>query len=454
MRGQEKFNRFAGRFPHPHVPFFDRPHWTRRRFFELLGGGVTGSLLASSQAAVTQNKARNVVFVLLLGGASQVDTFDFKEVSGFSPLDKLKPDTINGIRWPVGLLPKMAVQLPNLAIVRSVRAWALEHGLSQTWSQIGRNPAGVLGTVAPHIGSIVAIEKEPERKPNQVFPPFLAINSPGAVGSGYLPVTYAPFKTLPGGLSNTSIPEGAALSNERWALLHELDDPLRTNSPLGARVEDHETFYRAARGLMYNPAVDKAFQMAAADRQRYGSSSFGDACLIARQALDANQGTRFIQITSGGWDMHNDIYSNSNMSLFGNGKMLDDGFSALLADLKSSGLLNETLIVMMGEFGRTVGPLSPQGGRDHYAQQFCVFAGAGVRGGRTIGATNASGSEIVDYGWSRQRYVRAEDIEATIYSALGIDWTTVRRDDPFNRGFEYVPFSGDDVYGPINELWG
>ena len=72
----------------------------------------------------------------------------------------------------------------------------------------------------------------------------------------------------------------------------------------------------------------------------------------------------------------------------------------------------------------------------------------------TIGATNATGGDTADPGWSRQRYVRAEDIEATIYSALGIDWTTVRHDDPLKRGFEYVPFSADDLYGPVHELWG
>jgi hypothetical protein len=108
---------------------------------------------------------------------------------------------------------------------------------------------------------------------------------------------------------------------------------------------------------------------------------------------------------------------------------------------------------MVGEFGRTVGPVTPAGGRDHWVQQTAVFAGAGVQGGRAIGSTNASGSDTSDFGWSRQRYVKPEDIEATIYSAMGIDWTKVRYDDPFHRGFEYVPFSDQDIYGPINELW-
>jgi hypothetical protein len=82
-----------------------------------------------------------------------------------------------------------------------------------------------------------------------------------------------------------------------------------------------------------------------------------------------------------------------------------------------------------------------------------AFAGAGIKGGRAIGATDSMGADTTDFGWSRQRYVKPEDIEATIYSAMGINWTNVRYDDPFGRGFEYVPFSGDDLYGPIDELW-
>jgi uncharacterized protein (DUF1501 family) len=134
--------------------------------------------------------------------------------------------------------------------------------------------------------------------------------------------------------------------------------------------------------------------------------------------------------------------------------MLDDGLSALLADLKAGGLLKETLVVVMGEFGRTVGRLSAQNGRDHYLQQFAVFAGAGVRGGRAIGSTDERGSATRDPGWSRNRDIRPEDVEATLYSALGINWTRTRYDDPFGRGFEYIPYAGEDLYGPIEELWG
>jgi hypothetical protein len=100
-----------------------------------------------------------------------------------------------------------------------------------------------------------------------------------------------------------------------------------------------------------------------------------------------------------------------------------------------------------------VGGLNRQNGRDHFLQQAALFAGAGIRGGRAVGATDPEGRNVADPGWQRGREVKAEDIEATIYSALGINWTTVRRDDPLGRGFEYVPFADRDLYGPVHELW-
>jgi len=131
----------------------------------------------------------------------------------------------------------------------------------------------------------------------------------------------------------------------------------------------------------------------------------------------------------------------------------DKAVGALLTDLQSDGLLNDTLIVAQGEFGRTVGPLNRNNGRDHYLQQSALFAGGGVRGGRALGETDELGSQTVETGWHRDRDVRPEDIEATIYSALGIDWTTLRRDPRFGRGYEYVPSADQDLYGPVHELW-
>ena len=126
----------------------------------------------------------------------------------------------------------------------------------------------------------------------------------------------------------------------------------------------------------------------------------------------------------------------------------------LISDLKSDGLFDETLIVAIGEFGRTVGPLNSQAGRDHHLQQAVLMAGAKIRGQRAIGKTDSAGGSTDSPGWSRERDIRPEDIDATIYSALGINWATTRRDDPLGRGFDYIPFAASqDLYGPIHELW-
>jgi uncharacterized protein (DUF1501 family) len=462
MNEQEKFDKLFRKYPHPVATFSQKPHLSRRHFLNIAGTGVTASWLAGNLSAAApvitstpvqmQNKAKNVIFILLAGAPSHTDTFDYKDIQGTTPTS-FSPDTANGVMFPTGLMPKLAGMMNQFAIVRSMQAWALVHSLAQTWTQIGRNPAGVLGNVSPNIGSVVAIEKNADRTPSQVFPTFLALNSAGAAGPGYFPASYAPFKVNPTntGLKNTTNPDGQTRFNARWDFLHHLDDPLRVNSPYGTPLEDYDEFYTAANGMMYNPVVTKAFAYSTADSTAYGNTSFGNACVLARQVLEANQGTRYIEITLGGWDMHVNIYAQNQLPTLA--KQLDNGLSQLITDLKTAGMLDETLIVMAGEFGRTVGKLTGAAGRDHYPQQFAFFAGAGVTGGKVIGSTDALGANIVDYGWSRGRAVKPEDIESTIYSAMGINWTTVRYDDPLGRGFYYVPNSDQDIYGPINELW-
>ena len=461
MNEQEKFEKQFRKHPHPVATFSQRPHLTRRRFFNIAGTGVTASWLASKLPAAPvisatpvpmMNKAKNVIFILLAGAPSHTDTFDLKVVNGTTP-STFAPETVNGVAFPSGLMPKLGSMMNQFAVVRSMQAWALVHSLAQTWTQIGRNPAGVLGNVSPNIGSVVAIEKGNEHTPSQVFPTFLALNSAGAAGPGYFPASYAPFKVAPSntGLKNTTNPDGQTRFNGRWDFLHHLDDPLRVDSPYGTPLDDYDQFYTAANGMMYNSMVTNAFKYSTADSVAYGNTSFGNACVLARQVLGANQGTRYIEITLGGCDMHVNIYAQIQLPTLA--KTLDDGLSQLMTDLQAQGQLNETLIVMAGEFGRTVGKLTGAAGRDHLPQQFAFFAGAGVTGGKMIGSTDATGANTVDFGWSRQRIVKPEDIEATIYSAMGINWTTVRYDDPLGRGFYYVPNSDQDIYGPINELW-
>lgn len=466
MRGRDKFEKYQRRNPHSHDAFFRRPHLSRRGFLSLAGAGLTASFLPSRLPAAevvpwypveTKNTARNVVFILLAGAPSHVDTFDFKMFNGTTP-SSFAPEKINGVDWPAGLMPRMAGHLGDIAIVRSAYSWALQHQGMQTWTQIGRSPTAALGSIAPNIGSIVAVEKEPERQPEHVLPTFMGMNAKSMVGPGYLPSSYAPFQFTADtpNLENTQHPATGGQSRwaERYRLMEALDGPVRANSPLGRPAADFDGFYKAASGLMYNPVVDQAFSFSEGESESFGGSVFGNACLVAAKVLAANYGTRYIQITSGGWDHHADIYdANAANRLPQMARDLDAGLAGLIEELKANGQYEETLIVMMGEFGRRVGSLSPQNGRDHYRQHFVVFGGGGIKGGKVLGSTDPTGAFTTETGWRRDREVRIEDVEATIYSALGINWTNVRYDDPFGRGFDYVPKSKDDVYGPIHELW-
>ncbi len=143
---------------------------------------------------------------------------------------------------------------------------------------------------------------------------------------------------------------------------------------------------------MYNGAVDRIFSLAEDERLRFGNSPCDKACVTARNLPRANTGTRFIQITYGSWDHHQNLYA----QLTTMAGIFDAGLARLIADLKSDGLLDETLIVAQGEFGRTVGSLNGNQGRDHYSHQAVLCAGAKTRGGRAVGSSDSSGRSAAD----------------------------------------------------------
>ncbi len=438
----------------------------RRIFFQTTGLGIAGYFV-SPQSLLSQaepvyqgqvkllNTAKNVIFILLAGAPSQTDTFDLR-VGPWTPKD-FRPSTINGIDFPEGLLPTIATQLNRIAIVRSCMSTALVHSLLQTWKQVARSPASATGKIAPNIGSIVALELEPKRAANQKLPGFVALNSTGGlVKQGYLPGRYSPFDVTAAanGLANLANPDGEEAFSLQFAALQALDG----GSIHRPDFEAMQDFYSSARSIMYDPAVTAAFRFTNVEGRRYGNSPFGNSCLVARNLVSANLGTHYIQITLGGWDNHQSIYT-PNAGIYVPARQLDFGLANLIADLAtmpgSNGrtLLDETLIVVKGEFGRTVGGLTDLNGRDHYFVHSALFAGGGVRGGQVLGSTTDDGQYIDDPGWSEERFVAAEDVAATIYSALGINYTTVRRDDPLGRGFEYIPSTNAWTAAPVVDLF-
>src|SRR5881628_446111 len=444
----------------------------RRVFFKIAATGVTGCFVSPMRLfaqTITRNSqarilgtAKNCIYVLLPGAPSQIDTFDLR-VGSWTPAN-FAPDTINGIDWPNGLLPNLGGQLSlnQFSIIRSCQSTALVHPLLQNWNQIARNPTSATGKIAPNIGSVVALEMEPQRRSGQKLPGFVSLNGGGSLaGPGYFSGKYAPFDVAPnaGGIANLSNPEGQAVFASSYNMLMAADAPLRIQpSRFGSAGEEMADFYSFARTMMYDPAITNVFRFSNADQQRYGNNAFGNACVTARNLIAADLGARYIQISLGGWDNYQNIYA-ANAGIYRPASQLDIGLASLIADLASipgSGggtRLDETLIVAKGEFGRTVGNITDRQGRDHYFVHSALIAGGGVRGGRALGKTTPDAFYVDDPGWSEPRPVYAEDIAATIYSALGINYTTVRHDDPLGRGFEYIPTTTAYPGKPIEELF-
>ena len=175
-----------------------------------------------------------------------------------------------------------------------------------------------------------------------------------------------------------------------------------------------DSFYDRAYTLLSSSEAREAFSLKKESdklKDSYGRNNFGQSLLLTRRLVEA--GVRFVTCTLGGWDMHNDIYNNMANSQ----PTLDQGLAAFIADLSSRGLLDRTLIVMMGEFGRSP-IITKTGGRDHYPRVFTtLLAGGGIKGGNVVGASDARGMEPASDP------VKPEDLAATIYHALGIDYT-------------------------------
>src|SRR6266478_6118398 len=183
-------------------PFWRLPHFTRRIFFRHLSTAVGGYFLLPSRPMETIAKAaptpigtaKNCIFILLTGAPSHTDTFDLKEGS-WTPA-YFNPTSYGDLRFPQGLMPTIASHLDSIALVRSVRAWATAHGLAQTWVQIGRNPVSGLSKIAPHIGSVVAMELggNPD---DRTLPAFISLNAANGPDAGYFPSSDAPFYVSP-----------------------------------------------------------------------------------------------------------------------------------------------------------------------------------------------------------------------------------------------------------------
>ncbi|WP_435008203.1 DUF1501 domain-containing protein [Tundrisphaera lichenicola] len=394
-----------------------------RRDFLRVGGLAAFGLPALLRAEASGNPetaapARSVILLYLGGGLSHHDSFDPKpdapsEVKGqYGTIDTRLP----GVRFS-DKIPLLAARNDRFALVRSGAHGNDHHETATNWVLSGK--FGSAFGDYPAMGAVVAHELG-YRGP---MPPYFAVpKNPSFTWelgkSAFLGGRYESFKSGDPNAPNFAVKDLTVTGDSstgrvgrRQSLRLTVDDLARqVDSDDGLRTMDE--FQRRAMDLVVSPEARRAFDLDREDprlRDRYGRTTTGQGCLLARRLIEA--GVRFVTINSAGWDHHANIFGSLDRRL----PEFDAAFSALLDDLQGRGLLESTLVVAMGEFGRTP-KLNATAGRDHWGHAASlVFAGANIVPGRVIGRTDDQGAHVID------RPVSPADVASTIYQALGVD---------------------------------
>jgi hypothetical protein len=351
-------------------------------------------------------KARKSCILLwMAGGPSQFETFDPKPGAETQGPTRAIPTAVPGIQvaehWK-----HVAGVTKELAIVRSMTSKEGNHGRATYLLHTGYAPSG--GIVHPGIGAVVASELG---LADFDLPHFVSIQGQ-SIGPSFLGVQYAPFVVSDPGRppDNLATPVPGSRLSRRLGLLKELEDPF-ARSGAAAQVRDHQTLYRQTARMVLSPRVH-AFDLSAEPekvRETYGRSGFGQGCLMARRLVEA--GVTFVEVQSSGWDTHGNELATLRKLI----PPVDQATAVLISDLKARGLLENTLVIWMGEFGRQP-RINLTAGRDHFPSAFnMAMAGCGVRGGQVIGATDRLGTAVAD------RPVTVPDLFCTFCQALGID---------------------------------
>ncbi len=377
----------------------------------VLGASVSGWLdVVAGQAAAQDKKrrpAKACIVLFMSGGPAHTYTFDIKNAPRTCPY-KAIATSAPGIQISE-YLPEVARQMHHLALVRGMSTAVADHEQAHYLMRTGfRQMAGL---THPHMGSVAVSQlvQEDAGLPNFVL---LKPGSGGlrGVSSGFLSPASRPLilKEVGQGIANLKPPAGIEPLKQRAGLLEEMDQGFLDEYQADA-IRAKLAGYRKAVQLMDMDKAKKAFQIDQEPQQvrdLYGDTPFGRQCLGARRLIE--HGVRFVEVMHPAyWDTHGGAEKGQKKL----SEVLDKPMAALLADLKDRGLLDETLVVWMGEFGRT------PDGNDHYAKAWTTaFAGAGVKGGRAIGRTDAKGATVED------RPVKVNDFIATIYKTLGINY--------------------------------
>ncbi|MBN9518602.1 DUF1501 domain-containing protein [bacterium] len=401
---------------------------SRRSFLQVGGLAAFGlslpTFLRAAANSPAPQRAKKCILLWMQGGPSHHDSFDPKpdapaEVRGeFGTI----PTTLPGVRF-ADPLPMLARQTDRLAVIRGHDPQNGSHGVADHLMMSGHkfNPS----LPFPTFGSVVA----KERGYVNGMLPFVQLGRAvdrrfnGGI-AGFLGDEFNPFEVHEDpsaavfrvrDLSVGTDAERARL-DRRYGMLAELENYQRAAESDPGVLRARDEFYERAHGIITSPAAKRAFAVGEEPdrvRERYGKTMFGQQCLLARRLVEA--GVQFVTVTDGGWDTHTNNFRSLKDRLL---PRVDRGLSALLDDLATRGLLDDTLVVWFGDFGRTP-KVNPTTGRDHWSTAGCaLMAGGGLRGGQVVGRTNALGEYVTD------NPVRPADIAATIYSVMGVNLHT------------------------------
>ena len=427
---------------------------SRRSFLKVgtlaaLGMTLPELLRTQEAAAASGRKPANMIFLWLDGGPSHLETFDLKpdapaEIRGdFKPIETNVP----GIRI-CEHLPKTAKVMDRFTILRSVTHNDSNHGAGNHLMTTGRStpvPVGCGNSVSyhPSLGSFAAHERQGAKG----LPPYILLGPPmRSGGPNFLGAAYGPL-TVTGDpnsdafeVKDVSLPKGvdSARLDARRGLLSQLDRLQRVAESPSDPVRGMDSYTAKAYELVTSPGAKAAFDIKKEDpklREAYGRSNFGQQCLMARRLVEA--GVPWVSIHWGGWDHHFNLFNDMKRML----PILDPAFSTLLTDLQQRGLLEDTLVVLLGEFGRTP-KINAGPGRDHWGPGMAVaIAGAGVPGGQVVGATSPDGHSPVE------RALSPQDLACTLLHKMGVDYrkefrNEVGRPTQMVDGGELIPELG------------
>jgi uncharacterized protein DUF1501 len=410
--------------------------------------------IRAAGASNPRGTARNCIFIELGGAISPMDCWDFKETR-WTPKDLDVTEVAKDLYLSRTLFPQLSTKMSQVALVRSLQAPELIHFNGQYHTQAGRSLNPAVAREIPAFGSVIAFELASQRRPSDSFPSYVSTNltkaRAGSIGAGFLPTWTTGLDLDPSSVFEAFGGNTGGVNQvleERWRLLSALAKVNEgQRKALGQRSSDYQTFYDEAHRLLTDERWSGVFTASDEDKQRYGSDEFGLGCILARNLLKADAGTRFVYVYDGDrWDHHAGIFDrNAEWNHYRTCTRLDKGLVSLFDDLRATPgrgigktMLDETLIVAQSEFGRTPG-MNPVAGRDHYKGAYTgLYAGGGVIGGRIIGKTDMDGSTCTDPGWGHRTQPFMDNTVASIYSALGIDWKKTVKNTPSGREYVYV----------------